>query len=97
MKHELRLFSFDGGGTRSVRDVAPTRATASGACPQCRAEPFYVAGSGLRVVDDRRYEADGVCLACMAHVGTIVATPSTLFGIAEDEAVLTHGRARVYP
>jgi hypothetical protein len=66
------------------------------ACPHCTTTPFKIAGSGKQITtDDRAYEAEGFCLACLKYVGTIRAEPSTLFGLHEDEAVL-HGRCRVY-
>lgn len=72
-------------------------ATAEGTCPHCAAEPFAIAGTGRRIAaDDRAYEADGVCVACRQPVGLIRAEVNTLFGLHEDEAVLCHGRARVY-
>ena len=69
-------------------DRFATEAIADGACPACGIEPFRVVGSGIRIVDDRYYEAHGFCLACMAEVGTIRADPGTLFGLADDQAVL---------
>ena len=69
---------------------------ATGSCPRCAAPELRVAGGNLRKsADDRAYESDGVALCCSARVGVIRAEPDTLFGVAEDEAVL-HGRARVY-
>jgi hypothetical protein len=66
------------------------------ACPHCKVTPFRIAGSGKQITtDDRAYEAEGFCLDCLKHVGTIRAEPSTLFGLHEDEAVL-NGRCRVY-
>jgi hypothetical protein len=57
---------------------------------------FKVAGTGRRPsADDRAWECDAHCLACKAHVGTLRAEMSTLFGVREDEAVL-NGRPRVY-
>lgn len=71
-------------------------AVAGGACPLCRAEPFKIAGSGMRPsADDRAYESDGRCLACGGAVGLIRAEASTLFGVREDEAVGS-GPWRVY-
>lgn len=49
-----------------------------------------------RHVDNRRYEGRAYCMACKKEVGTLVVTPSTIFGLEEDEAVLERGRARVY-
>ena len=83
-----------------IHVTPPTASESSAACdcdcPDCGASPLRVQGTGRRVsADDRAYEADGYCAACRAHVGTIRAEVSTLFGIHEDEAVL-YGRPRVY-
>lgn len=86
------------GGARIEFPCPPdhvTRATVAVACPLCKASPLEIAGSGKHAVNDRHYEARGHCLACMGHVGTILADPGTLFGIEEDNAVLC-GRPRVY-
>jgi hypothetical protein len=84
-----------------VRPVIPSEdgkaATAEGPCPCCGVKPFALAGAGMRIADDdRAYEADGQCVACGKPVGIIRAEVDTLFGLREDQAVLTHGRARVY-
>lgn len=75
---------------RRVREPYPgcDHAIADGACPQCGAAPFKVAGRNQRTsTDDRAYEADGACLACKASVGLLRAECSTLFGVSEDRAV----------
>lgn len=67
-----------------------------GACPSCdAAAPVKVAGNGRRIESHDTYAADGFALCCKAHIGTIRARTSTIFGIEEDERML-HGRARVY-
>lgn len=67
------------------------------ACPHCKANPLRVSGSGMRIgANDRSYEADGFCASCGKHVGLITVATNTLFGLKEDEAVLKHGRARIY-
>ena len=71
-------------------------AVVDGACPECGADPFKIAGKNNHITaDDRAWEADGYCLGCMKPVGLIRFEPETLFGIHEDLAVL-HGRPRVY-
>lgn len=70
-------------------------AAVPGSCPACRAEPFRVAGRGLRVGAADEYHADGYCLDCRARVGRLVAQVSTLFGLEEDARVLG-GAWRVY-
>jgi hypothetical protein len=94
-----RIFLLvDGGPGRKARQPFPDadHAQVEGSCPKCGAADFKVGGSGRRPSkDDRAWEADGYCLACRAHVGTIRVETSTLFGVREDEAVL-RGRCRVY-
>ncbi len=83
-------------GTTVTLEPEPTQARASCKCPSC-GEDLAVQGDGMKVSpSDRYYFARGYCAACRAYVGEIRAYPSTLFGIEEDEAVLLHGRARVY-
>lgn len=66
-------------------------------CPACGAPaPFKVAGKERRVASHDTYVADAHAVCCKKHVGTLRVKVETLFGVAEDEAVLTHGRARVY-
>lgn len=36
------------------------------------------------------------CFDCKDPRGTLVVTLDTIFGLEEDAAILTHGRARVY-
>lgn len=92
---------MDGERTRDVQPSGDGRfATAAGACPCCKADPFDVHGTGMTRggPDPRRcdrYTSPAVCLACRVGVGTLVAEMDTLFGLAEDEAVL-EGRPRVY-
>lgn len=60
-----------------------------GHCPECFTDPFRVRGTGGRIAaDDRAYEADAVCLACMRSVGTLRVEVNTLFGLREDEGGL---------
>lgn len=67
------------------------------ACPKCKAAPFKaVGGVPEPSADDRSYEATAYCAACRAPVGTMRVEMNTLFGVREDEAVLVHGRCRVY-
>lgn len=92
MKVWIKLAS---GAVRAMLVEHKDHAVFCGACPACAHDPLRAAGSGRRVVRDRVHVADGHCVDCGAALGTIYAKPATLFGIAEDEAVL-HGRARVY-
>ncbi len=70
-------------------------ARASCGCPAC-GRALDIVGKRPRVVGDRHYESDAYCVRCHAEIGVVRAYPDTLFGIEEDEAVLVHGRARVY-
>ncbi len=42
------------------------------------------------------YRATALCFNCGHQIGTLEAQVDTIFGIDEDEAMLVHGRARVY-
>lgn len=67
-----------------------------GACPHCKAQPFNAAGvKGTMVRGHDTYTADAGCIACGVPTGKLVVTVNTLFGIEEDERVLS-GRCRVY-
>jgi hypothetical protein len=69
---------------------------ATGPCPECGVAPFRVRGTGIRPsADDRAWEADAHCLACQKMVGILRVEADTIFGVREDEAVLS-GRCRVY-
>lgn len=60
------------------------------ACPACGVNPLRARGRRMHIAsDDRAYESNASCVDCDADVGT-------LFGLREDESVLTHGLARVY-
>jgi hypothetical protein len=73
-----------------VRDVSHD-GVAGGVCPGCGAEPFRIATHPP--VDGR---AGGRCVACGDAVGWVYVEDETIFGRGEDDAVLVHGRARVY-
>ena len=67
------------------------------ACPVCAAPaPLRVIGGPRRIADRDHYEADAYCQACGIQIGKLRVEMETLFGLEEDESVLTHGRARVY-
>lgn len=86
------------GGIIEKRKLTPDggRALAEGACPGCKAEPFYVAGSDPQhMPDDRTLRSNGRSLCCGDAVGYLYARPDTVFGLEEDRNVL-HGRCRVY-
>lgn len=71
-------------------------AIAAGACPKCNASPWGVQGTGRRPsVDGRAWEADGITTCCKQFAGIIRWETDTLFGVREDELVLS-GRCRVY-
>lgn len=70
--------------------------TVPGACPNCGATPFAVAGvKGSMVTGHDTMISDAGCTACKRVTGRLVVTVSTIFGIREDQAVL-QGRCRVY-
>ena len=80
-----------------TREAEGLRAFFLDDCPRCGAKgPTYVGGRDLRIGSRDTYQSDGFALCCMAPLGVITATVSTLFGLEEDEAVLLRGRARVY-
>lgn len=88
-------------GDKRRRCMAPyegaDHAVVDGACPLCKAQPFKVQGTGARPSsDDRAREASAVAVCCGRAVGTIRAEADTLFGMREDQAVLEHGRCRIY-
>ena len=80
-------------GQRYVATPSGDHAIVSGLT--CCGDTVRAMGRNMRVVGDRRYESDAVSQCCETPLGTLVVEPATLFGIAEDEAVL-HGRCRVY-
>lgn len=58
-------------------------------CPKCGGAPVALRGTDMRPsADDSAWEANGRCLACKAHIGTIRVEMTTLFGVREDQAVL---------
>lgn len=61
----------------------------------CCGETLRARGVDCHTVDDRRYEARALAVCCGVEVGTIVAEPSTIFGIEEDRRVM-NARCRVY-
>lgn len=66
------------------------------ACPKCGARPWRVRGATAHPsTDGRAYEATAACVDCGQVVGRLRVETGTLFGVAEDEAVLC-GRWRVY-
>jgi len=71
--------------------------TVPGACPLCGSEMFLVRGEHKHIApDDRAYEADAIAECCGSAVGRLRLETDTLFGLEEDEAMLVHGRPRVY-
>lgn len=64
-------------------------------CPSC-AKPLRIVGSGRHIESHDTYAADATCVECRAQVGVVRAVVDTIFGLEEDEAVLVHGRPRVY-
>jgi hypothetical protein len=61
---------------------------------QCGAEPMLVHGAGKIICPDSKhrhdtYMADAVCVKCDGHVGILYAKMDTLFGLEEDERVMS--------
>lgn len=74
---------------------APHVALRAEQCPACGREGCAARGLGVARHDRDTYYAPGQLVCCGAAV-EIQARVDTLFGIEEDEAILVHGRARVY-
>ncbi len=93
------IFIPEGGAGAEIPTPPESSPTAAipGPCPACGAGDFAVRGEQCRVADDdRAYESTARAVCCAAIVGVLRAEPGTIFGIAEDRAVLGFGRARVY-
>lgn len=82
----------DGKKTPFKANPEDTSVSFPEACPHCGVIPMRVTGIGQRIAeDDHAYEADGVCVKCQQHIGTIRGEVNTLFGVREDEAVFSMG------
>lgn len=64
-------------------------------CPACSTEVARARGLGISHRDHDTYYA-AARMECCGAEGRMEARVETIFGIEEDEAVLVHGRARVY-
>jgi hypothetical protein len=85
-------------GTRAAKEPfkGSEHVVVEGACPNCDANPFKVAGfAGTRVETHDTIEAVAACLGCQTRVGKLVVKVDTIFGIEEDRRVLA-GPWRVY-
>lgn len=70
--------------------------TITGPCPNCKVAPCALQGvKGTPVEGHDTITSDAGCTSCKTVIGRLVVTVSTIFGIAEDRAVL-RGRPRVY-
>lgn len=65
-----------------------------GTCPSCGTKPWKARGGQPETGYDE-YRAQAQCLSCDKIVGTMIVKVSTIFGIEEDDRVLS-GRYRVY-
>lgn len=65
-------------------------------CPSCGASDARVRGTGIRDRTHDTYVAAARCLECGSEVGDLRCKMDTIFGLSEDEAVLSYGRGRVY-
>ena len=92
---KITLHLPDDLGDRAVAsDSHGPSAEVDGSCPYCGARPFQISGRNM-VVKSHSYESAGYCVACHYYVGIIEAEPGTIFGIEEDERVLS-GPWKVY-
>jgi hypothetical protein len=91
----LEIQRHSGNETRSVTP-GELFGTAEGLCPGCGSAPFRVSGTRIEDYGEHGCLAGAVSVCCQQNVGYLRAEPETLFGREEDEAVLLHGRARVY-
>jgi hypothetical protein len=93
----MKVSIVDASGQRHRARVAENGEFATiAACPSCGAAPCEVQGTGITHHNYDTYFAPAVARCCGNGIGTIEAKVDTFFGIEEDEAVLRHGRARVY-
>lgn len=68
-------------------------------CPACKQtfeDGLPVVGSGKHIENHDTYKATAHGKCCGKVIGVIRAKVPTIFGLEEDEAVLIHGRCRVY-
>lgn len=91
------LLTADGRVPCGVPHFESTYVLVDGPCHVCGVVPFKVRGHEQHPSDDdRAIEAVAMSLCCGRDVGTLRVETDTLFGVREDQAVLGHGRARVY-
>ena len=92
----VKVSVVDGSGVRHAARVAEnSNYVTIDRCPNCRAEPCDVQGTGITHHDHDTHYAAAVALCCRQRIGTLEACVDTIFGIDEDERVL-NGRPRVY-
>ena len=68
-------------------------------CPACKQkfpDGLPVMGRGNHIENHDTYKATAHGKCCEKVIGVIRVKVSTIFGLEEDEAVLIHGRCRVY-
>ena len=88
MSSRIHLVTSDEHRRCRLEAPGADHAGAAGHCPARRAAPFRVQGAGRHIAaDDRAYDADALCVACMQRVGTLRFETNALFGLREDEAV----------
>lgn len=92
MKAKVTL-TTESGEVRHVEPLGDVGAV-DGACPHCQA-PLRIQGERKFIESHDTYASRSHCVACKAFVGICRAQVNTIFGLAEDEAVL-YGRPRVY-
>jgi len=92
-------FRFLHGGVRHLCEQVPPRLV--GPCPGCGSLDSVVARTGETtaaplVGRKGTVRTSPAALSCCGLVGHLELSPDTIFGEDEDDAVLRHGRARVY-
>lgn len=62
----------------------------------CKCGNRAIVGFGRHIESRDTYRADAKCGQCLEPCGIMRTVVDTIFGLEEDEAILKHGRARVY-
>ena len=78
-----------------IASPSATFATVETACPHCEHDPLRASGHGVCVDGHAAYTADAFCFDCGKRVGTLRVQVSTIFGIEEEERVMS-GPWKVY-
>jgi hypothetical protein len=99
MAQKVRFHPSDGSKARRCtppHDGASYVVVEGPSCPCSPESPFHAAGvRGSMVKGHDTCTSDAGCIGCKVVTGKLVVTVSTIFGIEEDERVLSE-RCRVY-